>query len=315
MLLCTLDAVKCFDNIWHEGLFYKLVPRMDIIYWRLLFKWYKSLVAIIRLHVEINEVFDITKGTRQGIILLQHLFNVFMADLMRDLEWCPYGLRIGSLKIHTSGYAEDITLVASSATDLQQVVNMCYMYSCKWRFSFGPTKSKCIMMGNRSPISPSQPVMSQPVIWLGTSQLEFVEKVAILGRVFTCNLSSQEHISFRLQSSRRAMYSMGINNEAINPPVKAYLWKSVGVPSLTYALGTCYTNASELKRLESFQGTVIKNSLYLSKRCHHSALLNALGVPSVASLIEKQRFSLIKRVFKVKSPYTHLVTELISKYI
>ena len=23
--MCTLDAVKCFDNIWHEDLFYKLI--------------------------------------------------------------------------------------------------------------------------------------------------------------------------------------------------------------------------------------------------------------------------------------------------
>ena len=32
--MCTLDAVKCFDNIWHEGLFYKLWNRMDIVHWR-----------------------------------------------------------------------------------------------------------------------------------------------------------------------------------------------------------------------------------------------------------------------------------------
>ena len=69
---------------------------------------------------------------------------------------------------------------------------------------------------------------------------------------------------------------MGINNEGISPSVKAYLWKSVDVPSLVYALGTCNINQSDLKRLESFQGTVINNSMYQGKRYHPSALLKAL---------------------------------------
>ena len=156
--------------------------------------------------------------------------------------------------------------------------------------------------------------MSQPDIWLGTSKLQFVDRVEILGRVFSRNLSTQDHISSKMQNSRRAMFGMGINNEGISLSVKAYLWKSVRVPSLVYALGTCNINQSDLK-LESFQGTVIKNYMYLGKRCHHSALLKALEVPSIESLIERQRIGLLKRAFRVKSPYTDLVIELISKYI
>ena len=281
------------------------------IYWRLSFNWYKSMRATIRLNNEYSQFLNITKGTRQGRVLSPHLFNVFIDDLMRDLQGCPYGLRIGSLQINTAGYADDVTLIASTQLDLQKLVDICYRYSCKWRFSFGPSKSKCIIMRNRSMSLP------QPDIWLGTSKLQFVDRVEILGRVFSYNLSSQDHISSRMQSSRRAMFGMGItcSNEAIIPSVKAYLWKSVGVPSLVYALGTCNLNQSDLKLLESFQGTMIKNSLYLGKRCHHSALLKALEVPSIKSLIEKQRISLLKRVFRVKSPYTDLVIELISKYI
>ena len=103
--------------------------------------------------------------------------------------------------------------------------------------------------------------LPQPDIWLGTSKLQFVDRVEILGREFSHNLSTQDHISSRMQSSRRAMFGMGISNEGISPSVKASLWESVGVPSLVYALGTCNINQSDLKRLESFQGTVIKKSL------------------------------------------------------
>ena len=48
--MCTLDAVKCFDNIWHEGFIHKLWNRMDIVHWRLLYNWYKSMRATVLLN-------------------------------------------------------------------------------------------------------------------------------------------------------------------------------------------------------------------------------------------------------------------------
>ena len=171
---------------------------------------------------------------------------------MDNLESCPYGISIGSLSLNTAGYADDITLIASTVTDLQQLVNICYHYSCKWRFVFGPSKSKCIKMYKRI----SAP-MESPDIWLGSNKLEFVNNVEILGRVFSNNLSSQDHIHIRIRNSRRA------NNQALSPSVKAYLWRSIGTPSLMYAIGTCNISSVDLKRLESFQGTIIKNSVYL----------------------------------------------------
>ena len=99
---------------------------------------------------EYSEFFSIvTKGTRQGSMLYLYLFNILIDELMENLESCPYGIRIGSLSLNTAGYADDITLIASTVTDLQQLVNICYHYSCQWRFVFGPLKSKCIKMYKR----------------------------------------------------------------------------------------------------------------------------------------------------------------------
>ena len=121
--------------------------------------------------------------------------------------------------------------------------------------------------------------MESPDIWLVSNKLEFVNNVEILGRVISNNLSSQNHIDIRIRNTRRAMYSIGLNNQALSPSFKAYLWKSIGTPSRMYAIGTCYISSVDLKSLGSFQWTIIKNSLYLGKRCHHSALLEALDIP------------------------------------
>ena len=157
--------------------------------------------------------------------------------------------------------------------------------------------------------------MESPDIWLGSNKLEFVNNVEILGRVFSNNLSSQDHIDIRIRNSRRAMYSIGLNNQALSPSVKAYLWRSIGTPSLMYAMGTCNISSVDLKRLESFQGTIIKNSVHFGKRCHHSALLEALDIPKIKYHISKQRAGPLKSVWNVITPYTKLVIELLTLYI
>ena len=105
-------------------------------------------------------------------MLSPYLFNIIIDELMDNLESCPYGICIGSSSLNTAGYADDITMIASTVTDLQQLVNICYQYSCKWRFVFGPFKSKCIKMYKRI----SAP-MESPNIWLACDKLEFVNNV------------------------------------------------------------------------------------------------------------------------------------------
>ena len=58
-------------------------------------------------------------------------------------------------------------------------------------------------------------------------------------------------------------------------------WAVLAKIDSSHAIGTCNISSVDLKRLESFQGTIIKNSVYLGKRCHHSALMEALDIPKI----------------------------------
>ncbi|CAL4087997.1 unnamed protein product [Meganyctiphanes norvegica] len=46
--ICSLDAHKCFDSIWHGGLFYKLAGKIPDLHWVFLYKWYMSSKAHAR---------------------------------------------------------------------------------------------------------------------------------------------------------------------------------------------------------------------------------------------------------------------------
>ena len=145
--MCSLDAEKCFDSIWHDGLLYKLFPKMTNIFWRILFTWYKSLHALVRINGKDSDIFRVTRGTRQGSVLSPYIFNIFIDDLLIELEQSPCGLRIGNSKFNSLAYADDINAFASNTRDLQYLVDICYNYSKQWRFSFGIDKSKFFISG------------------------------------------------------------------------------------------------------------------------------------------------------------------------
>ena len=64
-----------------------------------------------------------------------------------------------------------------------------------------------------------------------------------------------------------------------------FLWKAIGVPSLTYGMNSVSLSAQNIASLESAQGTTIKHNLRLSKVACHTRLLKALQIPLVKDVI------------------------------
>ena len=306
--MCSLDAEKCFDSIWHDGLLYKLFPKMTNILWRLLFNWYGSLHALVRINGSDSDIFRVTRGTRQGSVLSPYIFNIFIDDLLRELDQSPCGLRIGNSKFSSLAYADDINTFASNTRDLQHLVDICYDYSRKWRFNFGIDKSKFFISGYKL-------VELNPSILLGDVKLPVSESIEVLGKIHTRCGSSLDHISERMSKCRQAIFSNGFKNEELCPAVKSHLWKTIGLPSLLYSVCTGPVSRGEMQLLESFQGRIVKSSLYLNKFSRHGYILSSLGIDNISHIIDNQRVNLLRRVFAARpSSYSKLCAEVINSY-
>ena len=137
---CSLDAEKCFDTIWHTGLFYKLINVLPEPQWMFLYRWYNNLKATVKWNGQISPVFSVTRGTRQGSSLSPSLFNIFINDLLKELSSLQSGVKIGNDLYNSMAYADDITLLSSTVPGLQKLIDVCYNYSKTWRFCFGLKK-------------------------------------------------------------------------------------------------------------------------------------------------------------------------------
>lgn len=225
-----------------------------------------------------------------------------------ELEESPYGLRIGNHKFNSLAYADDVNTFAAGTSDLQKLVDICFRYSRKWRFVFGIKKTKFFIAGYKR-------LLINPILKLGDVKIPLTDSIEVLGKVFTQDGRSASHILERISKCRQALFGIGFNNEELCPLVKSHIWKSVGVPSLLYSVCTGPVTPGELKIMESFQGQMVKSSVYLGKFSRHSTLLDVLGINSISDMINTQRLYLLRRVFSApQSSYSILCSELISKF-
>ena len=83
VFICSLDAEKCFDSIWHKGLFYELLDILPKSHWLFLYHWYQSNVmkCVVRWDGTHSQCSRVLRGTKQGSILSPTIFNIFINDL------------------------------------------------------------------------------------------------------------------------------------------------------------------------------------------------------------------------------------------
>jgi hypothetical protein len=309
--VAALDAEKCFDSIWHSGLFYKLWGRIPNPHWLFLLHWYQSSFLKVKWNNEYSSKFLISKGMRQGSIMSPYLFNIFIDDLLCSLKNVPSGIRIDEFHTNHAAYADDINLISSTPKGLQSLIDVCSTYAKEWKFKFGLKKSKCICFGKNI-------MKKQPTWHLDGGTICLSEDIDVLGVSFDNKMKFQKHVSNRNQSCRKSIYrltSLGMSYPGLNSKVKSYLWKAVGSPTLLYGMESVFISKSNIKDIMTCEGNTIKRVMGLGKRSHHSKLCAALSIKQANQVIAEQTANFFYRIFQVDTPLMSLQSVLLSKYL
>ena len=120
-----LDANKAFDTVWHQGLFVKLHQK-GICHriWHILNSWYSHSSSSVLLNGAASKPFPILQGVRQGAILSPLLYSVYVDELLDLLKESGLGAYVGTCCIAAPMYADDLALVADSASTLQSLLDI-----------------------------------------------------------------------------------------------------------------------------------------------------------------------------------------------
>ena len=150
--VASLDAEKAFDKVWRDGLFFKLLPRLDISLWIILKLYYdssKGTIMIDPLNLIFSDLFVINSGVKQGGILSPYLFDAFADDLIIKCINSKLGALFKLLNVCIIVYADDILLISPNDLHLQKLLNICAEYGELWKIKFNPIISNIIEAGGK----------------------------------------------------------------------------------------------------------------------------------------------------------------------
>ena len=150
LYVCYLDVQKAFDRVWHSGLFLKLHNmgvKNELL--RIIIDLHTNMKSRVLYKRQNSNWFDVLQGTRQDGVLSPFLFLCFSNDLLNELCNSTAGLKICNNIFSCPTVCDDMPLASLSKKGLQELIQICFLNSCKWHFEYMPIKC-CVVVYNES---------------------------------------------------------------------------------------------------------------------------------------------------------------------
>jgi hypothetical protein len=190
---CTfLDASKAFDKINYCRLFELLmrrhIPRTIL---RLLLNIYTGQSVRVFWNGYLSSTFPVTNGVKQGGILSPILFCVYYDELIQELRRTRTGCHIGSWFVGVLAYADDLALLAPSASAMRKLLATCELFAERFSLSFNADKSKCMCFEPHGRLHCDRTL---PKFEIHGGAIDFVDSWVHLGHTLTTDLNTEADI-------------------------------------------------------------------------------------------------------------------------
>ena len=305
---CTmLDATKAFDRVEYCKLIRSLLTkRLPFIIVRFLLNIYLFQATRVAWNGCNSQFITVVNGVRQGAVLSPVLFCIYFDELINELQIAKYGCYIGFCFVGVLAYADDLVLLAPSASATRQMLKICDEFGERYSVVFNAAKSKVILcLANRSVRSSliNKPI---PVFYIGGNVIQYVNEWPHLGHIISVNCDDAKDIM-----SRRSSLIGQINNILCNfrkvdcstkiRLVKAYCTSLYGC-ELWDLSNNCIENICTAWRRGIRQVWRVPNTT-------HSSLLPGLcETLPLRDLFYKRMLNLIYQCLNSQSPIVNFIT-------
>jgi hypothetical protein len=303
--VASLDTEKAFDKTWRDGLFYKLINKIDYSFWFILKIYYDSSRGIIILEDgNYSSFFIIMVGVKQGGIISAFLFQIFIDDLIVEIIGSNLGAIINNINVSIIVYADDILLICSVDAHLQHLLDICNKFSEKWRLKFNANKSHIIEFGKQ--------FYEKSIFYLNDTEITKSEKIDYLGISIDKNLDFDQYALDKFKNTQKSVFSlsfMGLKPSSISPILQAFIYKTYCLSQFTYALETTVIKKKTRDYLNVAQNNLLRQIIGLNKYCHMSKILKCLKIFKFEELYICAKLSFINSIKKnliTNSIFLHL---------
>ena len=196
---------------------------------------YWNIESTVRVDNRLTDWFSVYSGVRQCDNLAPTLFAIYVNDVTACINELNVGIPISETdSISVLLYADDIVLMAQSATDLQKMINALHEWTIKWRLSVNTEKTQVMH------IRKHQTQRTDYAFQFGGSFLRVTESYRYLG------LDINEYINFSHCASvlhdaasraLGALISKHYTSKGLDFKVYEKIYKSTVIPVMDYSAG------------------------------------------------------------------------------
>ena len=245
---------------------------------------------------EQSRPFNINQGVKQGAILSPLLYNLFVNKLLETLMQSGLGVKIGSVYCGAPMYADDPALIASSADELQAMLDIVSQYTTKWRYRINPLKSKVFLFGsNHLPIT----------TWtIKVQKVEVVKEHLHLGILRSTAPSTSSRMSRHINLCRSSFFALnrvGTRFGCLHPITALRLYTSISLPKMLYGAKFRSLTNTELEMLERSHRKILRSIQGLHLRCPKEGVGILLGCSTIADLITTKKLSFLLSIATLPS--------------
>ena len=290
--IASLDAEKAFDKTWRDGLFYKLLPKMDLSLWAILKLYYDSSLGTLPTSSSSTPIyfdpFIINVGVKQGGILSPFLFSDLIDDLITICINAKIGAVFNNINVSIIVYADDILLISPNDDHLQKLLNICSDFGS---IIFNSKKSNIIEFGPQ--------FFSFSQFYLNNLIIPKVNKLKYLGVFIDKSLDFDLLANEKFKNVQKSIFSLsylGLKPSAISPHLQAFIYKTYCLSQFTYALETTTLRKKTRDYLNVSQNNLIRQVIGLPRLCHISNILRCIKIFNIEDLYISSKLSFLNSI-------------------
>jgi hypothetical protein len=317
---CFVDFQKAFDTVWHQGLMLKLA-RIGIKgnCFKIIKDMYLNATVCTRSQNGFSSDLFIRKGVLQGNKLSPTLFNIFINDLPNFVKGN------GSPKIQDESiscllYADDLILLSTIKSELQNKLNKLNTYCQIWGLNVNLEKTKVVIFSHTDP--------KIPILFsYGNKVIQTVDQYKYLGIIFhKCGkfTIAQEYLA---KQANKAIHTLkrAIKGKTMKMNVILQLFDILIMPIATYGAEVWFPwtesniDVSFTSTLDNFFENCI-SSKHPHEQIHLKFCKHLLGVHTKAmnlpTLAELGRYPLaITVTCHIASLWIHIIESDANSYL
>ena len=240
-----LDVSSAFNQIWHEGLIYKLIKKgVPPVYTKVLHSYLTNRSATVVIDEDSEVTKNLSQSCPQGAVLSPFLFNMFIDDLISSCIKYNSNIKI-------QAFADDIVLYMhkrkdQSAQEMNDLLRHVESWANKWHLRFNKDKTKAMLF---SRLRKSQNELN---LRFCDHLIEVTKQYKYLGIIFDSKLHWTIHLQYATAKAKKFIVQLNAASRlkwGLSPDANQHLYLNAIRPILLYGAvvwGNCLLRKSSL---------------------------------------------------------------------